>query len=260
MKQRSAVGVLESAFAFRLGAGERALDVAEQFVFQDALAQPRAVEGHEAAFAPPAVVVDGAGDQFLAGSAFAHDQDRNIAGRHLPGRRHHALHRRVLADDSLESALLGELVAKDLVLLLQRRPLGRAIYLSPEMIQVQRLFDEAVRPVVHRLHGDRYVPVRRHQNHLRRGSEGLGLLQHLQTVTLPFHDQVGDDHIVILLLESSFGFGKAVRHLAAMSLPLKRFAHHLGMILFVVDDQNAGFGDLIVCHTRGHLTRTAGEA
>ena len=99
--------------------------------------------------------------------------------------RQHPLHRRALADDPLESALFGQLVAENLVLLLQRGALGRAVHLRPKMIQIQRLFDEPVRPLVHCLHGNRNIPVRGNQNHRRRRSQRLGLVQHFQAVALP---------------------------------------------------------------------------
>ena len=49
-----------------------------------------AVQRDEPLLAPPAVVVDRAGDQLLAGAAFAHDQHGDVAGGDLPGGLHDA--------------------------------------------------------------------------------------------------------------------------------------------------------------------------
>jgi len=44
--------------------------MAEQFALQERLGNGRTVDGQERGLAAPAVVVDGAGDQFLARAAF----------------------------------------------------------------------------------------------------------------------------------------------------------------------------------------------
>ena len=73
-KQRAAVGVLELADAVGRGVGEGPLDVAEQLALQNVLAQGGAVQGHEGLVLPRAVLVDGLGDQLLAGAGLALDQ------------------------------------------------------------------------------------------------------------------------------------------------------------------------------------------
>ena len=102
-EERPTVGMLEAPFAIRLGPGERALHVPEQFIFQNALAQPGAIQGDQPLLATTAVVVDGPGDQLLPGPAFAHDEDGNVTGGNLPGGLHHLLHARRAADDPFEA-------------------------------------------------------------------------------------------------------------------------------------------------------------
>ena len=60
-------------------AGERAADVAEQLAFQQAFAQCPAVDADERARLRGAQAMDGRGDQFLARSGFAEQQDRGVA-------------------------------------------------------------------------------------------------------------------------------------------------------------------------------------
>ena len=70
----TAVALLELADAPAVGAGEGALFVAEQLAFQEVLRDGRTVQRQERRLGPRAVLVDGAGDQFLAGAAFAGNQ------------------------------------------------------------------------------------------------------------------------------------------------------------------------------------------
>jgi hypothetical protein len=51
------------------------------------------------------VVVNGAGDQFLAGAGFAADQHRGVPLRHLPHLLEHPLHRLAVADHAVETVL-----------------------------------------------------------------------------------------------------------------------------------------------------------
>ena len=78
-EQRAAVGLLEAADALLVGAGERALFVAEQLRFEQVLLQRGAVHLDEVARGAVRVVVDGAGDQLLAGAGFAADEHGRVA-------------------------------------------------------------------------------------------------------------------------------------------------------------------------------------
>ena len=83
-KDRAGVGRFEAAGAVVDRAGERAADVAEQLAFQQALAQRAAVDAHERPVAALAELVDGVGDQLLAGARFAEQQHRRPAAGDLP--------------------------------------------------------------------------------------------------------------------------------------------------------------------------------
>ena len=67
-KERAAFGQLEPPLLRRVGAGERALLVAEQLRLDQVLRQRRAAHLDERLFGARRVVVDGVGDQFLAGA------------------------------------------------------------------------------------------------------------------------------------------------------------------------------------------------
>jgi hypothetical protein len=73
-KERAAVGHFEAALARVDGAGEGALLVPEKFRLQQVLGQRGTVEAHVGSARAWRVVVDGVGDQLLAGTGFAADQ------------------------------------------------------------------------------------------------------------------------------------------------------------------------------------------
>ena len=80
-------GQLQLARLVAIGAGEAALDVAEQLRFEQRLGQAGAVDRDERARGAGRVHVDLAGDEVLADAALAGDQDLGVAGRHAPRER-----------------------------------------------------------------------------------------------------------------------------------------------------------------------------
>src|SRR4029079_8937497 len=101
-EERAAVGLLEAADALLVGAGERALLVAEQLGLEEVLLQRRAVDLHEVASRAQRVVVRRAGDELLVGTRFTPDQYLRIALRDLLDDREHRLQRAARADDPVE--------------------------------------------------------------------------------------------------------------------------------------------------------------
>jgi hypothetical protein len=161
--------------------------MAEQLVLQDRRAEAGAVHRHQPGLAPAAVVVDGPGDQFLAGPALPLDQHRDVAGRHLARGLDDLAHRRAGADDPFKPRDVHELLAQGLVLPLERIPLDRPVHLRAEVLQVERLFDEAVGPLVHRLHGGADVAVGGHKDYRRRRVDLFDLLEQLEPVAAALH-------------------------------------------------------------------------
>src|ERR1019366_4997859 len=107
-EQGPAVGHLEQAFLAGDGAGEGALHVAEECGLQQVRRHGASVHGDEGAVAARRVHVDGFGDQLFAGAAFALQQHRGTAGRHLRHQVEDAQHGLALADDVLEVVALLE--------------------------------------------------------------------------------------------------------------------------------------------------------
>ena len=86
-EQRAAVGLLEAPFAPPDRAGERAALVAEELALEQRLGERGAVQLDERLLGARAVLVDGRGDELLAGAALAGDEHRRARRRHLQARR-----------------------------------------------------------------------------------------------------------------------------------------------------------------------------
>ena len=80
-KERALVRQLEAADLARDGAGERALFVAEELAFEQPGGNGRAIQLDEGALAARAQAMDGARQQFFAGSGLALDEHGGIGGR-----------------------------------------------------------------------------------------------------------------------------------------------------------------------------------
>ena len=65
------------------GAGEGAFHVPEQLALQEVVVERRGVGGDERLVLARPVVVEGAGDQFLAGAVLAGDEDRDVRADQL---------------------------------------------------------------------------------------------------------------------------------------------------------------------------------
>ncbi|MCY1444534.1 hypothetical protein D9M71_610120 [compost metagenome] len=80
-EQGAAMGCFSQADLALVGAGERALLVAEQFTLEQRLGQAGAVDHHQRAVGPGAAHVHRAGEQFLAGTRLTLQQHRNLRWR-----------------------------------------------------------------------------------------------------------------------------------------------------------------------------------
>ncbi len=112
-EEGAAIGLFEAADAFLRGAGEGAFFVAEEFGFEELGGERGAVDDDEFGCGAAGEVVDGVGDDFLAGAGFALDEDGGAGGGDLFDEVGDAFDFRGFADDAGEAAaafyLLGEL-------------------------------------------------------------------------------------------------------------------------------------------------------
>ena len=110
-EQRAAVGRLEQAGLVAVGAGERALPVAEHLGFEQRLRQRGAVDRHHLLLDAAAVRVDELRDHFLAGARFAGDEHRGVGRGDLAGQLDRLAEERRDADERSPAAFaLGRLL------------------------------------------------------------------------------------------------------------------------------------------------------
>ncbi len=139
-KQGAAMGQLETPLAFGGGAGEGAFFVPEQFGLQQGFGQRGTIERDERPFAARTQVVEGAGDDFLAGTALPAQQDRGAAGRHLVDLGKNLLHPLRHADDVFQAVFALQLLLEPVLLLHEGGALG-----ADMLMQMGRLADQVGR-------------------------------------------------------------------------------------------------------------------
>src|SRR6185295_4253042 len=106
----------------------------------------RAVDGDERPVLAPAVLMDGARDELLAGTRLAVDEDAGIAVGDARDEREHATHRRARSDDVLDLRRVGGRSRLEaLHFVLQALVLDRARNADDEDLRIDRLRDEVVR-------------------------------------------------------------------------------------------------------------------
>ena len=100
--------------------GERPLAMAEELVLEEIIRDSRTVDGDEAGVGVPGLPVDGAGNHFLAGAAFADEQYRGAGRRDFTDHVHEPLHGEAFADD--EALLLAAIQLAAQPLVVERQP------------------------------------------------------------------------------------------------------------------------------------------
>ncbi len=152
---------------------------------------------------PLAVVVDGVGDQLLAGAVLALDEDVRFAGRDALDQLEELLHLLALADHVLELVAVLQLRLELLVLVDQRLLLDRLLELVEQALGVDRLLEKVERAGLHRLDRSRDVALPGDDDDLGFGIELLELAHQLDAVDVGQH-HVGDDRVGTPRLEELF--------------------------------------------------------
>lgn len=77
-EKRSEVSGADVTERVAMGAGERALEVSEQFAFEEGFGQGRAIDGNQGMGRARGKGVNQPGECFFAGAGFAGDNDRRV--------------------------------------------------------------------------------------------------------------------------------------------------------------------------------------
>jgi hypothetical protein len=118
-EEGTAVGLLETPLALGYGAGEGALLVTEKLRLQQVVWKGGAVQPDEGTARARGVVVDGVGDQLLAGAGLAADEDGGVPLCDLADLLEDEPHGVGAADDAVETMIAARLPAQIVALLLE---------------------------------------------------------------------------------------------------------------------------------------------
>jgi hypothetical protein len=243
-EQRAAVALLELADAAAVGAGEGALLVPEQLALQELLRDGGAVQGQKRGVGPPGVLVDGPGDQFLAGAALAGDQHRHVLGGHPADRLVHLQHGRAGADDGPVHLGVGKVYRNHSRLAHAPGHFQRLADHPPQLGQVERLEEVVVGPLFHCLDG-RVRPLghRDEDDWDARVDSADGLVD--VQAGLVGQAQVQEDHVRRFGPDALNPVRPRAGHLDPVGGGGERLAHlHRDQGRVVVDEQEVGHGRL----------------
>ncbi len=138
----------------RRGVGERSFHVAEQFAFENVLAQRRAIQRHKRLVLPRAVLVDGLGHQLLAGAGLALDQHAGVGRGDPLQQRDDIVHLGARADHPFEAELLVQPAVQFGIGAAQTLAVGRGLFdHGPQLLEVERLEQVVEGPLLHGQHG-----------------------------------------------------------------------------------------------------------
>ena len=242
----AAVGLLEPSDPAFVRAGERAAFVAEQFALEQLRRERRAMHRDEFGFVPAAQIVNRVSDQFLAGAAFAFDQDIRGRGRDLSDGVEHLAQRRRFADDVFESVTFVHLLTQRPIFLLHPAAGQGARDQDFDLVEVERLGHEIVGAAFHRF--DRGVDrtVGRHHDADGRMRKFERALDQGHAVVAA-ETEIGDEQINRFAFEHVHRAANILGDVGIVFV-LEQTAQPIARMLFVIDDQDGGLKESIQLH------------
>ena len=222
------------------GPGEGALLVAEQLALQQRLRQRRAVHLDQRLLCARRQAVDRLRHHLLAGAALARDQHRGAAGRHLRDHLEHPVHGGGVAEQAARLLLPLQLAAQLAVGKGQLALGQRALDQQAQPLQVDRLLQEVVGAVAHRLHGNLHGRVAGEDDHPH-GRVAFGDLLEKLVAGQARHAQIGDHEVDLLVGQHAQRLPAVRRRHHGVTVELQRPAQPFADVPLVVDDQDRGF-------------------
>jgi len=199
------VGELEAALALGEGAGERAFLVSEELALDEVFRDGGAVDADERGGGAGALAVEGAGDEFLAGAAFALDKDGGLGAGDLADQLAQILHDRA-ATQQFVTAFLVLLIAQVLVDL---EELGEVLGLLErhlELVRGEGLDEVVERPVAHAIDGGFDGAEAGDDDHERLLGPALEFAQEIGAVAVREPD-IDEDEVEVVLGQEFLGGG-----------------------------------------------------
>ncbi len=145
-----------------------------------------------------------------------------------------------LTDDAFKAVSSTEFVAQAGILMAKHHGFRSAIYEIAEDDEIEGFFDKVVGPAMQCGFGSGDIAVGR--DHYGGGFRLVlfGQSQDIQAGGFALHDQIGHDDIEGAMKEFIFGFFQGVNDGANVAGFAKGFSHDLGVIDFIIDDENLG--------------------
>jgi hypothetical protein len=183
--------------------------------------------------------VDGPGHALLARPALALDQHRGRRVGHLLHQHHHPAERRAGPDHRPLAEQVVQPLLQRPVLLDQVSPLERLVDELDELLATERLGEEVVGAVLHRLHRFLHGPEGGQEDDVDVGGDRLGRPQQLEAGE-PRHLEVGDDQVDAAALNALEGGAAVGGQQHPVALPGERALEALAQPRIVVGDQQGG--------------------
>ena len=213
--------------------------MAEQLALQQGFRQRRAMHLDQRLLGAGRQAMDRIGHHLLAGTAFARYQHRGAAGRHLLDHLEHPVHGGAVAQQAAGRLLALQLAAQGAVGQ-GELPFGQgALYQQGQPLQIDRLLQEVVGTVAHRLHRDLHRRVPGEDDHPHRRMALDDLLEKLVPGQAR-HAQIGDDQVDLLGGQHAQRLCPVRRRGHRVAVQLQRPAQPLADVPFVVGDQDRG--------------------
>ena len=235
-EQGSALSLFHPSGAAFVGPGEGPLLMPEQFGFEKCGGKRGAVDCDHRTAGAPAELVDGLGDEFLAGTALSRDQNGGRRRTDLLDLLEDLLHPRGVPDEALHAETAFEPLMQLFVFGLQSGSTEGSLDPQFQFVDLETaLTDIVIRPLLHRRHRHFLGSVGRHQDTNWWFWTGFGLFDQGQAI-LACHAKVGQQDIDGLVLKDLPSPG-GIRGDVDVELLLQRGPKAVPGGLLVVDDQ-----------------------
>ena len=183
------------------------------------------------------VVVDGAGDELLAGAGLAAHEHGGVALGDLLHDAEHGRQRAARPDDVVELVDAALRVAQVVDLVLHATELEGLLDLDLHLFDLERLLDVVERAGLHRLDGGGDGAERGHQHDGARRVQRLGGLEHLDAGAAA-HAEIAHDDVIGALMQLLDGRVAVRRFVDFVTVLGERLRQRAAQRLVVVGDQN----------------------
>ncbi len=234
------MGRLDPPLAHPVRAGEGPGLVAEQLCLDHGVRQGGGVDRNEGAVLPAAEIMQRLGDDFLAGSRFPGDQHGRVGGGEMQDPLAQGSHRRAVAEKpAFQARSVFQAPGQRPVFQNEGTLFHRAAHDLGHIVRIERLFDEIIGAVAHRLDGHGDIAMASDQDH-RNFRVDLPDPAHQTDPVFSLQHHVGHDTAREAggnLADRLMGACRLDRAEIGQSHPLPQGGAHRWII---IDDQNRG--------------------